>query len=178
MRYSKLLNKRFGCMVVVEVNGSKVKARCDCGVVRELWYTATYQQRKHCPACKPKAKPKYHYFLRDRYNITLEEAAKLPSRELDQMVLIDGQWYRRGNRIKFAGLALTTLEWALVCGVSKQRIQQRLQRGVYDALKKYEDRILAYLADPSTVPGVRPVPDNWDRLPAVRSDEETCAQRV
>lgn len=175
MKSIKMLGKRYGCMTVIEKKGSKVISQCNCGNIVEQWYTATYRDQKHCPVCKPKGLTWTQHTRKRRYNLTREEVVKLPEPETVGSTYVNGQWVRYGKRIKFAGLALTLIEWAQVCGVSKQRIQQRLRRGVYDALKKYEDRILAYIADPSIVPGVRPVPDNWEGLSAVRSDEETCA---
>lgn len=134
-------------MVVVEVLGKRIKALCDCGQVVELWKTVAYREPKHCVSCKPKSLTTTQYHQMKHYNLTREQVVNLPPKESNQLTLVNGEWVRFGKRIKFMGLNLTLTEWGLVCGVSKQCIHQRLRRGVYDALKKYEDRILAYIAN-------------------------------
>ena len=134
-------------MVVVEVLGKKIKALCDCGQVVERWRTVAYRKPKHCVSCEPEPLTTTQYHQMKYYNLTREQVVKLPPKESNQLTLVNGEWVRLGKRIKFMGLNLTLVEWGLICGVSKQRIHQRLRRGVYDALKKYEDRILAYIAN-------------------------------
>lgn len=117
----------------------KMIVRFPCGHECEHFQNAVHKSIR-CQVCKPKKKSAREYRWLKRGNVVP------PSRPSNGHDWDGEKWVLRGLVIEYLGLKLTATQWADVCGISRQRIHQRLARysTVSEALGFYKDQILKY----------------------------------
>lgn len=115
--------------------------RFPCGHEKRVHFTQTYRKNV-CPVCKPKRLTPTQQDIRDRTGVSLEEARLIPPRPSTKHMWDGKAWVRMGLVVEYRGLKLTQVQWAEVCGISRQRIHQVLTR--YGNLHIYDDRITLY----------------------------------